>query len=110
MVGNSLAETLSSTDTPGGPWKVYGVARRRTPVRNAKVTYIQCDVSVATDTQAKLSTLEDVTHIFWVTSAFDLSMAKHCEINAAPQCNHPKCTKFVAHLSPDRRDALYGDT
>ncbi|XP_075112904.1 (S)-8-oxocitronellyl enol synthase CYC2-like [Nicotiana tabacum] len=82
VVGNSLAETLSSTDSRGGPWKVYGVARRETPVRNAKVTYIQCDVSVATDTQAKLSTLEDVTHIFWVTSAFDLSMAKHCEINA----------------------------
>ncbi|KAJ8565424.1 hypothetical protein K7X08_008000 [Anisodus acutangulus] len=84
VVGNSLAETLSSTDTPGGPWKVYGVSRRGTPVCNiAKVKYIQCDVSVATDAQAKLSTLEDVTHIFWVTSAFDLSTAKCCEINAA---------------------------
>ncbi|CAN4111715.1 unnamed protein product [Withania somnifera] len=84
VVGNSLAETLSSTDTPGGPWKVYGVSRRGMPVcRNAKVIYIQCDVSVATDAQAKLSTLEDVTHIFWVTSAFDLSTAKCCAINGA---------------------------
>ncbi|KAG5626852.1 hypothetical protein H5410_012070 [Solanum commersonii] len=82
VVGNSLAGTLSSTDTPGGPWKVYGVSRRGTPVCSiAKVTYIQCDVSKATDVQAKLSTLKDVTHIFWVTLAFDLSTAKSCEIN-----------------------------
>ncbi|XP_060169135.1 (S)-8-oxocitronellyl enol synthase CYC2-like [Lycium barbarum] len=88
VVGNSLAETLSSTDTPGGPWKVYGVSRRGPLVCNtAKVIYIQCDVSLATDTQAKLSTLEDVTHIFWVTSAFDLSSAKCCEINGAMICN-----------------------
>ncbi|KAF3674235.1 3-oxo-Delta(4,5)-steroid 5-beta-reductase [Capsicum annuum] len=84
VVGNSLAETLSSTDTPGGPWKVYGVSRRGKPVCSiAKVRYIQCDVSVSTDVQAKLSTLKDVTHIFWVTSAFDLSTAKCCEINGA---------------------------
>ncbi|CBI19431.3 unnamed protein product, partial [Vitis vinifera] len=28
IVGNSLAEILPLSDTPGGPWKVYGVARR----------------------------------------------------------------------------------
>lgn len=84
VVGNSLAETLSSADTPGGPWKVYGVSRRGPPVCSvAKVTYIQCDVSVAADAQAKLSTLKDVTHIFWVTSAFDLSTVKCCEMNGA---------------------------
>ncbi|KAG5626857.1 hypothetical protein H5410_012075, partial [Solanum commersonii] len=37
--------------------------------------------SVATDALAKLSTLKDVTRIFWVTSAFELSTAKRCEIN-----------------------------
>lgn len=84
VVGNSLAETLSSTDTPGGPWKVYGVSRRGMLMCSvSEVTYIQCDVSVATDVQSKLSTLKDVTHIFWVTSAFDLSTAKCCEINGA---------------------------
>ncbi|KAM4121596.1 hypothetical protein ACJW30_01G016700 [Castanea mollissima] len=31
IVGNSLAEILSLSDTPGGPWKVYGVARRSRP-------------------------------------------------------------------------------
>ncbi|GLJ30628.1 hypothetical protein SUGI_0606480 [Cryptomeria japonica] len=28
ILGNSLAEILPSSDTPGGPWKVYGVAKR----------------------------------------------------------------------------------
>ncbi|CAN1776180.1 (S)-8-oxocitronellyl enol synthase CYC2, partial [Linum perenne] len=31
IVGNSLAEILPLADTPGGPWKVYGVARRPRP-------------------------------------------------------------------------------
>ena len=31
IVGNSLAEILPLSDTPGGPWKVYGVARRPRP-------------------------------------------------------------------------------
>ncbi|PHU29201.1 3-oxo-Delta(4,5)-steroid 5-beta-reductase [Capsicum chinense] len=83
VVGNSLAETLSSTDTPGGPWKVYGVSRGTPVYRIANVRYIQCDVSVSTDVQSKLSTLKDVTHLFWVTSAYNLSKAKCCEINGA---------------------------
>ncbi|XP_024628411.1 3-oxo-Delta(4,5)-steroid 5-beta-reductase isoform X2 [Medicago truncatula] len=35
IVGNSLAEILPLDDTPGGPWKVYGVARRPQPTWNA---------------------------------------------------------------------------
>nr|GMD09949.1 3-oxo-Delta(4,5)-steroid 5-beta-reductase-like [Ipomoea batatas] len=47
IVGNSLAEILPLADTPGGPWKVYGVARRPRPVWNADhpIEYIQCDIS-----------------------------------------------------------------
>ncbi|KAG7943490.1 hypothetical protein I3843_15G042000 [Carya illinoinensis] len=36
IVGNSLAEILPLPETPGGPWKVYGVARRPRPKWNAK--------------------------------------------------------------------------
>ncbi|KAE8665202.1 3-oxo-Delta(4,5)-steroid 5-beta-reductase [Hibiscus syriacus] len=36
IVGNSLAEILPLSDTPGGPWKVYGVARRPRPDWNAE--------------------------------------------------------------------------
>uniref|UniRef100_A0A7C9CNM2 PRISE-like Rossmann-fold domain-containing protein n=1 Tax=Opuntia streptacantha TaxID=393608 RepID=A0A7C9CNM2_OPUST len=83
IVGNSLAEILPLSDTPGGPWKVYGVARRPRPAWNADhpVEYIQCDISDAADAAAKLSPLSDVTHIFYVTWANRPTEAENCEIN-----------------------------
>ncbi|XP_059637079.1 (S)-8-oxocitronellyl enol synthase CYC2-like [Cornus florida] len=85
IVGNSLAEILPLSDTPGGPWKVYGVARRPRPSWNADhpVDYIQCDISDAGDTLAKLSPLTDVTHIFWVTWAMRATESECCDANAA---------------------------
>ncbi|ESR46341.1 hypothetical protein WN944_007326 [Citrus x changshan-huyou] len=85
IVGNSLAEILPRQDTPGGPWKVYGVARRPRPDWNADhpIEYIQCDVSDQDDTQAKLSKLTDVTHIFYVTWASRPTEAENCEVNGA---------------------------
>ncbi|KAH9752670.1 3-oxo-Delta(4,5)-steroid 5-beta-reductase [Citrus sinensis] len=85
IVGNSLAEILPRSDTPGGPWKIYGVARRPRPNWNAKypIDYIQCDVSDPDDTQAKLSKLADVTHIFYVTWASRPTEAENCQINGA---------------------------
>ncbi|CAK9143300.1 unnamed protein product [Ilex paraguariensis] len=83
IVGNSLAEILPLADTPGGPWKVYGVARRPRPSWNADhpVEYIQCDISDPEDTQSKLSNLNDVTHVFYVTWASRSTEAENCEIN-----------------------------
>jgi len=83
IVGNSLAEILPLLDTPGGPWKVYGVARRPRPNWNKDypVEYIQCDVSDTKETQAKLSQLTDVTHIFYVTWASRPTEAQNCETN-----------------------------
>ncbi|GAV65936.1 hypothetical protein CFOL_v3_09448 [Cephalotus follicularis] len=85
IVGNSLAEILPLSDTPGGPWKVYGVARRPRPDWNADhpVDYIQCDVSDPTETQSKLSTLTDITHIFYVTWASRSTEVENCEVNGA---------------------------
>ncbi|KAH9686747.1 3-oxo-Delta(4,5)-steroid 5-beta-reductase [Citrus sinensis] len=85
IVGNSLAEILPRPDTPGGPWKIYGVARRPRPDWNAKypIDYIQCDVSDPDDTQAKLSKPADVTHIFYVTWASRPTEAENCQINGA---------------------------
>ena len=85
IVGNSLAEILPRQDTPGGPWKVYGVARRPRPDWNADhpIEYIQCDVSDQDDTQAKLTKLTDVTHIFYVTWASRRTEAENCQINGA---------------------------
>uniref|UniRef100_A0A2P2IZB9 PRISE-like Rossmann-fold domain-containing protein n=2 Tax=Rhizophora mucronata TaxID=61149 RepID=A0A2P2IZB9_RHIMU len=83
IVGNSLAEILPLSDTPGGPWKVYGVARRPRPSWNADhpVDYIQCDISDATDAQSKLSQLTDVTHIFYVTWTSRSTEKENCEVN-----------------------------
>nr|XP_043623643.1 3-oxo-Delta(4,5)-steroid 5-beta-reductase-like [Erigeron canadensis] len=85
IVGNSLAEILPLSDTPGGPWKVYGVARRPRPQWNADhpVEYIQCDISDPNETKAKLSNLDDVTHLFYVTWANRSTESENCEINGA---------------------------
>ncbi|CAA2998868.1 mutant iridoid synthase [Olea europaea subsp. europaea] len=69
IVGSSLSEILQYTDTPGGPWKVYGVARRPRPTWLAKshVEYVQCDVTNTEETISKISPLTDITHIFYVS-------------------------------------------
>ena len=83
IVGNSLAEILPLSDTPGGPWKVYGVARRPRPNwnKNYPIEYIQCDVSDPNETKTKLSQLTDVTHIFYVTWASRSTEAQNYETN-----------------------------
>ncbi|PKI42611.1 hypothetical protein CRG98_036993 [Punica granatum] len=83
IVGNSLAEILPLADTPGGPWKVYGVARRPRPSWNADhpVEYIQCDISDPQDAESKLSVLTDVTHIFYVTWTNLIAEVENCEVN-----------------------------
>nr|AJE29749.1 putative progesterone 5-beta-reductase [Cucurbita pepo] len=83
IVGNSLAEILPLSDTPGGPWKVYGVARRPRPNWNADhlIEYIQCDVSDLEDAEAKLSKLTDVTHVFYVTWTNLPTEIENCEVN-----------------------------
>nr|AFW16645.1 putative progesterone 5beta-reductase [Bupleurum falcatum] len=84
IVGNSLAEILPRTDTPGSPWKVYGIARRPRPQWDANhpVEYIQCDISNPEETESRLSHLKDVTHLFYVTWASRPTEAENCEINS----------------------------
>nr|ASK39428.1 Iridoid Synthase [Swertia mussotii] len=85
IVGNSLADILPLSDTPGGPWKVYGVARRPRPAwsEDHPVEYIQLDVYNAKETQSKLSPLTDITHIFWTTWANRPTEAECCQVNGA---------------------------
>nr|GLL28556.1 3-oxo-Delta(4,5)-steroid 5-beta-reductase-like [Ipomoea trifida] len=83
IVGNSLAEILPLADTPGGPWKVYGVARRPRPAWNSDhpIQYIQCDISDEKDAHSKLSVLTDITHVFYVTWANRPTELENCEVN-----------------------------
>ncbi|GMN37839.1 hypothetical protein TIFTF001_007138 [Ficus carica] len=85
IVGNSLAEILPLSDTPGGPWKVYGIARRPQPSWNADhpITYIQCDISDPQQTRHKLSKLIDVTHIFYATWSSRPTEPENCAVNGA---------------------------
>ncbi|KAL2940954.1 Iridoid synthase CYC2 [Bienertia sinuspersici] len=84
IVGSSLAEILPLSDTPGGPWKVYGLARRPRPVWNSDnpIEYIQCDISDKNDTVLKLSPLKDVTNIFYVCWANRVLESENCKINS----------------------------
>ena len=84
IVGNSMAEILPLADTPGGPWKVYGVARRPRPSWNEDhpIKYISCDVSDSDDVEAKLSPLTDITNIFYVTWTNRSTEKENCEANA----------------------------
>ncbi|KAK6121196.1 hypothetical protein DH2020_045058 [Rehmannia glutinosa] len=83
IVGNSLTEILPLSDTPGGPWKVYGVARRPRPNWNSDnpIHYIRCDVSDPDDTRVNLSTLTDITHVFYVAWVNRPTEAENCEAN-----------------------------
>ena len=85
IVGDSLAEILPLSDTPGGPWKVYGIARRPRPSWNADhpIIYVQCDVSDPQQTRDKLSKLTDVTHIFYVTWSSRPTEPENCAVNGA---------------------------
>ncbi|CAL1395911.1 unnamed protein product [Linum trigynum] len=84
IVGNSLAEILPLPDTPGGPWKVYGVARRPRTAWSAdhRMRYIQCDVADAAAAKYKLAQLNDVTHIFYATWARCSTEEENCRVNS----------------------------
>lgn len=80
IVGTSLAKILPRSDAPGGPWKVYGVARRPQPrwFADSPIEYIECDVLDESDTAEKISPLKDVTHLFWVVWVSRSSEEKNC--------------------------------
>ncbi|KAF3456309.1 hypothetical protein FNV43_RR00959 [Rhamnella rubrinervis] len=70
MAGLSLAEALKSPNALGGPWKVYGAARRPMPVwfpPSVVDSFITLDAMNLDDTSQKLSPISNqVTHVFWV--------------------------------------------
>ncbi|XP_058080565.1 3-oxo-Delta(4,5)-steroid 5-beta-reductase-like [Magnolia sinica] len=70
MAGLSLAEALKKPTALGGPWKVYGAARRPKPTwfsPSLLDLYIQFNALDPHDTCKNLSIIsEHVTHLFWV--------------------------------------------
>lgn len=86
LVGKELARRLISTAN----WKVYGIAREPeiTAIQSSSYCFISCDLLNPLDIKRKLTLLEDVTHVFWVTwaSQFASDMHKCCEQNKAMMC------------------------
>ncbi|KAG9459603.1 hypothetical protein H6P81_004111 [Aristolochia fimbriata] len=70
IVGFSLAEAMRKPTAPGGPWRIYGAARRERPEwfpSSLLDGFIQLDALDRDDTVAKLSPIAHrVTHLFWV--------------------------------------------
>ncbi|GAA0171315.1 oxidoreductase [Lithospermum erythrorhizon] len=83
LVGKELARKLISSRSK---WKVYGVARRPEVIvhqENENFHFISCDLLNPEDSFKKLSPLEDITHVFWVTWAYEfpLDSQECCEQN-----------------------------
>ncbi|CAK9172858.1 unnamed protein product [Ilex paraguariensis] len=87
MVGLSLAEALKKPTALGGPWKVYGSARRSLPTWFPPSTidhYIAFDATDHTDTMEKLTPFSgEVTHVFWVAIQVHENEEANVTINTA---------------------------
>ncbi|KAJ1395305.1 hypothetical protein SESBI_33457 [Sesbania bispinosa] len=74
MAGLSLAEALKQPNCLGGPWKVYGAARRPPSSWFPPSTvdhFITFDATDSADTRVKLIPIaNEITHLFWVTFQF----------------------------------------
>ncbi len=85
IVGNSLAAKL--LQEPKAPesssWKVYGVARRsaKPDWLPESLHYIGCNLLDREETLSKLSRLQDVTHLFYVTWVNRLTEEENIKTN-----------------------------
>lgn len=87
LVGKELAQRLAAR----ADWKVYGLARKpeNLPLQDHHYQFVSCDLLDPKETTERLSLLEDVTHIFWVTwaSQFPLDTQECCDQNKAMMSN-----------------------
>ncbi|KAJ4722058.1 3-oxo-Delta(4,5)-steroid 5-beta-reductase-like [Melia azedarach] len=87
MAGLSLAEAFKSPTALGGPWKVYGSARRPMPTWFPSSTldhYITFDATNQNDTVERLSPIShEITHLFWLAIQVRESEDSNVKINQA---------------------------
>lgn len=85
LVGREIARRLISSESS---WKIYGIARNpeipfstSSPLTMKKSSnlyhFISCDLLNPSETHKKLSSLHDVTHVFWVTWASQFPLDTH---------------------------------
>ncbi|CAL0301698.1 unnamed protein product [Lupinus luteus] len=98
LVGRELAKRLLLQSS----WKVYGIARIPEISPNLIISpfyhFISCNLLNPFDTQKKLSCVQDVTHVFWVTwsSQFPCETQESCEQNKVMMSNALNCMLSVA--------------
>lgn len=103
LVGKELVKKLLSKSR----WKVYGIARKPEikPTQNPNYHFISCDLLNPSETQQRLSSLQEVTHLFWVTwaSQFPLDSQECYDQNKAMLSNALNAilprTNSLKHLS-----------
>ncbi|KAJ4844641.1 hypothetical protein Tsubulata_033628, partial [Turnera subulata] len=104
MVGCSLVELLKKPTTSGGPWKVYGMARRQLPEWFPSFLlddFVAVDALDNNDTTEKLSPLAPkVTHVFWV--AIQLCEDEQVNVNS----NSTMLNNVLGTLKSDPRSPL----
>ncbi|XP_017980028.1 PREDICTED: 3-oxo-Delta(4,5)-steroid 5-beta-reductase [Theobroma cacao] len=87
MAGLSLSEALKKPTALGGPWKVYGTARRSKPSWFPSTFvdhYLSFDASNLDDTIKNLSPISnEVTHVFWVAIQVRENEEANVSINSA---------------------------
>ncbi|XP_043702305.1 (S)-8-oxocitronellyl enol synthase CYC2-like [Telopea speciosissima] len=103
QIGEELARTLAARVG----WKVYGIARKADELQipSSNYQFISCDLLDPIQTTEKVSLLEDVTHVYWITwaSQYPLDSPECCEQNKAMMSNAlnailPKA-KALKHVS-----------
>ncbi|KAK7363512.1 hypothetical protein VNO77_05656 [Canavalia gladiata] len=91
MAGLSIAQALKQPNSLGGPWKVYGMARRAPPSwfpSSIVDHFITIDAVDSVDTGVKLSPIaHEVTHLFWVTLAVHADEEANVTANKAMLLN-----------------------
>ncbi|ESW26343.1 hypothetical protein PHAVU_003G111300 [Phaseolus vulgaris] len=108
LTGLSLVQALKQPNSPGGPWKVYGAARRTPPRWFPPSTidhFISFDAMDSSDTRAKLFPIAtEVTHLFWITFQIHAEEEVNIRVNktmllnvltALKSCNSSK----LAHVT-----------
>ncbi|GJS55767.1 3-oxo-delta(4,5)-steroid 5-beta-reductase-like protein [Tanacetum coccineum] len=101
MVGVALAEALKKPTALGGPWKIYGVARRALPVwfpPSFLDEFIMLDTLNEENTSKMLSPISSViTHLFWVA----ISVNQSEEINISRNSSMLSNVLYALTSSPN---------
>ena len=113
MAGLSLAEALKNPAALGGPWKIYGTARRQMPswFPSSVVDSFIFDALNSEDTLLKLSPIShQVTHLFWLAIQVRETEESNTAVNSTMLVNVLRVFKSLENSSKLRHITLQTGT